>query len=99
MDGSTRHVLYDPRVQKVLHPNEVERTKSGAHGCDTYWLAPGTYLVAIHDVSNHGIHPCRATCVEVGADGSTSAQPCDKALLPPALVDACPYCFAVEADE
>ena len=65
MGAYTQQFLYSIRQRKRLKPHHTERSRTGNHWEDIYYLFPGKYYIAIKDISNSGKHYCGYALLKV----------------------------------
>ena len=66
--------LFSFRQQRELKPHKAERSKTGRHGTDTWYLLPGRYPRHIASYSNSGKGGTELDVLVVNADGTTTSD-------------------------
>lgn len=69
MGGETVCTLYSLAQRKPLNPAYTDRSKTGNHWTDYYWLFPAKYILAQREISNAGNHHCIVAVILVQNNG------------------------------
>jgi hypothetical protein len=99
--GETRFYVWSETQLKVLEPARTQRSKTGNHGTDTYFLLPDhRYAYAVREISNSGQHHCRGGSIVLTTEYGKGYAHLVDGKYPLALGEiACPTCLNPPAPE
>jgi hypothetical protein len=63
----TKHKIFSVQNKCEIKPYRTERSKTGNHWTDYWYLLPGKYFVTWKDISNSGKHYCGYGLLIVGS--------------------------------
>ena len=69
MGAYTQYHIFSLRQKKEIPPHRTERSRTGRHWVDYWYLLPAKYFVCWHDISNSGKHYCGYGLLVVSENG------------------------------
>lgn len=68
MGALTRYRIYSLSEMREIHPQRTERSRTGRHWTDIWYLPADEYIVVKRDISNSGKHYCELLRLVVRGD-------------------------------